>query len=216
PNTAGATGIAPYNESSEFGLPRTGTSPKYGWLGSHRRATDTLGGIVLMGVRLYNPASGRFLQTDPVVGGSANAYDYAGQDPINRFDLDGKCWRHCHWHKPHIRYHAIFSLSSHVLSLAALAGCVACGVAAAGIDLGLAVYDAAHHHYGAAAWEGFGAVVGGADAGLSLVARSARFARYGRLTRYARGTARRRVIGGGALWMVNHSYSYGRGRQYAD
>jgi hypothetical protein len=34
---------------------------------------------------------GRFLQTDPVAGGSANAYDYAGQDPLNQFDLDGLC-----------------------------------------------------------------------------------------------------------------------------
>jgi hypothetical protein len=33
--------------------------------------------------------SGVFLQTDPIPGGSANAYDYAGQDPINRYDLAG-------------------------------------------------------------------------------------------------------------------------------
>src|SRR3954471_12505420 len=40
----------------------------------------------------------RFLQTDPVPGGSANDYDYAGQDPINSFDLDGRiCWS-CGWH----------------------------------------------------------------------------------------------------------------------
>jgi hypothetical protein len=32
----------------------------------------------------------RFLQTDPIPGGSANDYDYAGQDPINAFDLDGR------------------------------------------------------------------------------------------------------------------------------
>lgn len=43
-----------------------------------------------MGVRLYDPTTGRFLQTDPIPGGSANAYDYAGQDPINQFDLDGR------------------------------------------------------------------------------------------------------------------------------
>lgn len=61
------------------------------------RSVDALAGVSLMGVRLYNPVTGRFLQTDPVPGGSANAYDYAGQDPLNRFDLDGKCWRHCHW-----------------------------------------------------------------------------------------------------------------------
>jgi hypothetical protein len=34
----------------------------------------------------------RFLQTDPVPGGSANDYDYAAQDPINAFDLDGRMY----------------------------------------------------------------------------------------------------------------------------
>ncbi|SFY49458.1 hypothetical protein STEPF1_02696 [Streptomyces sp. F-1] len=46
-----------------------------------------------MGVRLYNPGTGRFLSTDPVPGGSANAYEYCNGDPINHFDLDGHSWR---------------------------------------------------------------------------------------------------------------------------
>lgn len=60
-----------------------------------------------MGVRLYNPTLGRYLQTDPVYGGSANAYDYVNQDPVNADDLTGeasysnmnsseknRCWAH--------------------------------------------------------------------------------------------------------------------------
>lgn len=47
-------------------------------------------GIILMGVRLYNTTTGRFLQVDPVYGGSCNAYDYTCADPINQEDLDGK------------------------------------------------------------------------------------------------------------------------------
>lgn len=33
-----------------------------------------------------------FLQTDPIEGSGPNAYDYVGQDPINRTDLNGECW----------------------------------------------------------------------------------------------------------------------------
>jgi hypothetical protein len=43
-----------------------------------------------MGLRSYVPALGRFLTPDPVKGGSANAYDYANQDPVNNFDLTGE------------------------------------------------------------------------------------------------------------------------------
>jgi RHS repeat-associated protein len=84
-----ATGLLSTFEATEFGIPRTTPSPRYGWLGAKQRETDDLTGIMLMGVRLYVPAMGRFLQVDPVEGGSANNYDYANQDPINNFDLDG-------------------------------------------------------------------------------------------------------------------------------
>lgn len=73
----------------------TGT-PGYGWLGAHQRSTEFeqfegAGPPMEMGVRVYLPAVGRFLQEDPVDGGSANAYDYALQDPVNLQDLDGRC-----------------------------------------------------------------------------------------------------------------------------
>jgi hypothetical protein len=42
-----------------------------------------------MGARPYDPSLGRFLAPDPVEGGSLNLYDYAGQDPVNGYDLDG-------------------------------------------------------------------------------------------------------------------------------
>jgi len=86
---SGAT-TASYFESSEYGVPRDPTlSNKYAWLGSKRRSADALAGLVLMGVRLYNPATGLFLSVDPVSGGNDNAYAYPN-DPVNDFDLDGR------------------------------------------------------------------------------------------------------------------------------
>ncbi|MER7752134.1 RHS repeat-associated core domain-containing protein [Kitasatospora sp. NPDC097643] len=77
--------------ADEFGNPLTGTSTaRYNWLGSRLRSTETPTGDLLMGVRLYSPALGRFLSVDPVRGGSATAYDYVDQDPLNDFDFDGR------------------------------------------------------------------------------------------------------------------------------
>ncbi|MFJ9551432.1 DNRLRE domain-containing protein [Streptomyces erythrochromogenes] len=64
-------------------------SVRYGWHGGAHRSTETLNNITLMGVRLYNPTTGRFLSSDPVPGGSCNAYDYACADPVNNDDVTG-------------------------------------------------------------------------------------------------------------------------------
>ncbi len=93
-NAAGTPQLhaAPLND--EFGVPRSAPEARYAWLGGHRVATETATGVIGMGARLYVPSLGRFLQMDPVPGGSANAYDYANQDPLNQLDLDGQKARH--------------------------------------------------------------------------------------------------------------------------
>jgi len=57
---------------------------------TERFRTGGLLQLLAMGVRLYDPKLGRFLEVDPVPGGSANDYDYAGADPINSSDRSGK------------------------------------------------------------------------------------------------------------------------------
>jgi RHS repeat-associated protein len=87
PSASGPTGIYVY---TEFGTPETGTPGAYGWLGADQISSNALGGEMLMGARAYNTNTGRFSQTDPIAAGSANAYDYADQNPVNDYDLTGQ------------------------------------------------------------------------------------------------------------------------------
>lgn len=85
-NGAITTAITPAGVSTPTPIPL----PKYAYLGAKQRSTTLPTGVIEMGARVYNPHIGRFVQTDPVYGGSANAYDYGDQDPVNNVDLDGR------------------------------------------------------------------------------------------------------------------------------
>ncbi|WP_329028456.1 RHS repeat-associated core domain-containing protein [Streptomyces sp. NBC_00690] len=79
-------------DNDEYGNPRTNQpTTRYNWLGAKQRSTETPTSLTLMGARLYNPHTGRFLTTDPIPGGGDNRYSYPG-DPINQHDLDGQRW----------------------------------------------------------------------------------------------------------------------------
>jgi RHS repeat-associated protein len=69
-------------------LPSDQTTHAY--VGADNKQTDSTTGLILMGARPYDPATGRFLSVDPIDGGSLNNYDYAGQDPVNDYDLTGE------------------------------------------------------------------------------------------------------------------------------
>jgi RHS repeat-associated protein len=85
-----ATKLLATFRSDEFGEPVAGSAGRFGWLGGKMRRTELLSGVIQMGARSYVPQLGRFLTPDPVRGGSANAYDYANQDPVNLFDVSGE------------------------------------------------------------------------------------------------------------------------------
>lgn len=67
-----------------------GPGDRYRWLGAEQRSSQALGGVILMGVRAYDPDAGRFWSIDPVPGGNSTAYDYCSGDPVNCTDLDGQ------------------------------------------------------------------------------------------------------------------------------
>jgi len=73
----------------EFGVTETGSPGSYGWLGGYQISSKALGATLLMGVRAYNPYTGRFDQTDPVTCSCTNAYGYAYQNPVTNVDLNG-------------------------------------------------------------------------------------------------------------------------------
>src|SRR5207245_6179885 len=77
-----ALGAVPDNSSGNF---------DYGWLGQHQRPLEHEASLatIEMGARQYSPRLGRFLEVDPVEGGSANDYDYVAGDPVDNQDLDG-------------------------------------------------------------------------------------------------------------------------------
>jgi RHS repeat-associated protein len=86
-NRTGQTRYDPFGSPLEP-LPANTTVERF--TGRWDKKHDTTSQLIEMGVRPYDPALGRFLAVDPVEGGSANNYDYALQDPINVYDLDGQ------------------------------------------------------------------------------------------------------------------------------
>jgi RHS repeat-associated protein len=85
-----ATELESKADTSEFGVPTTTLPAKYSWLGTIELPTELPSGVTTMGVRSYVPQIGRFLQPDPIPGGSANAYAYTFQDPVNSSDPSGE------------------------------------------------------------------------------------------------------------------------------
>ncbi len=81
----------PFGQLLTDPAPTQSTVPNLAWQGNSGNETQALATTyVMMGARVYIPALGRFVQLDPKVGGGANGYDYANQDPVNISDPSGE------------------------------------------------------------------------------------------------------------------------------
>ncbi|HEX5309360.1 MAG TPA: RHS repeat-associated core domain-containing protein [Solirubrobacteraceae bacterium] len=85
-----ATGLLSKSDTTEYGVPRTSSPPRYSWQGVFALRTELPSGVIAMGARSYVPGIARFLQPDPVEGGSANEYAYTYGDPVGSADPSGE------------------------------------------------------------------------------------------------------------------------------
>jgi len=90
-NSTGAATVGPVY--SAFGEQRTQlfqSPPRFGYAGAQGYQTDSTFPFLHVGHRYYDPASGRFLQRDPIgIDGEPNVYVYALNSPTAFIDDDG-------------------------------------------------------------------------------------------------------------------------------
>ncbi len=197
--TLNASGVAttallaygPFGESLATGTLGSATTlsnssnESMGWAANPRRKAESLFSvpIIQMGARVYLPTLGRFLQKDPVPGGTANDYVYVS-DPINYSDYNGM-WGVPKWGRWVAAAVAVVAVAVVVVVAAAVAipavavatgisltvgAAIAVGVAA-GAVAGAAIHTAVTGkiNKGTLIAAGVGAVVGGAIVGASAL-----------------------------------------------
>ncbi len=92
--TDGTGSVTARQSFDPWGQQMSGTARSFGFLGAFGKRTDTALGSVQMGARSYDSALGTFVSADSVLGApglsaTANRYEYAAENPLAVYDLDG-------------------------------------------------------------------------------------------------------------------------------
>ncbi|MGC0335195.1 hypothetical protein [Streptomyces sp. SLBN-8D4] len=150
----------------------------YSWLGGKQRSGETVTRGTLMGMRLHDPTTGRFLSVDPVHGGNANPDEYCNSDPLKCYDLGGRFG----WGKRIDRVRT-------GPAKAGMLGCAACSAISAGSSVARGAYKV--YHGDRSEWMDVaqGATFG-AGKGFRYFGRLSKSRRMARFARGARGRGR--------------------------
>ena len=92
-DATGPSTLSSNAETDEYGLAITTSPGRYGYLGAYQRSSDALGGLTLMGARLYSPVTGSFGSVDSVLGGTVTRYAYP-VSPVVETDTTGQYARY--------------------------------------------------------------------------------------------------------------------------
>ena len=104
-NVSAVYEYGPFGETLRRESPTSDTSVSDNSFRFASNYTDAETGLIYYGHRYYSPGLGRFINRDPIgEAGGVNLYGFCGNDPINRFDVNGCSWLSKFWDRTFLSF----------------------------------------------------------------------------------------------------------------